>query len=119
MKDISTPFFTSITSGLVISRDNAVIIIRVIVYAMLICLFLIPYKIKMNLKQQAFFSLGISGFVFIVKLFLYLLNKLVDKSIEISSSSDEEPIESKDNRPENIPGPLWDRRFEYINGRNI
>ena len=119
MRDISTPFFTSVTSGFVFTKDKIVLIIRAIVYTMLICLFLIPYKLKLDLKQQAFFSLGISGFVLIVKLFLYLLNKLVDKSIEISSSSGEANAESQENRPANIPGPLWDRRFEYINGRSI
>ncbi|OHT12297.1 hypothetical protein TRFO_18002 [Tritrichomonas foetus] len=119
MFDISSTFFTTVTSGLVFSHNWKINIIRITVYLSLVAIFLIPYLIDLNQTGKIFFTLGISGFIFLIKFFLYLMNKLVDKSIEVSSSSANRKPLVNDDRPPSIPGPLWDRRFDYINGRGL
>lgn len=100
------------------------IVIRLIVYFIILAFFEIFYYLNISNEEEAndsddyvtiyFIASGIlTGFIFLIKFTLWILNIIIKFPIELSDS-----IDSKiEERPDNIPPDIWQLRDTVINSK--
>ena len=84
-------------SGLSFSCDFSVTIARVVVMALVVVSFTAVFFVD-TVKKKLIFAGCIAGFVFIFKLLLFILNRIVDRSVECYPEEEEtqEPANAKE-----------------------
>jgi len=101
-----------ILGGYCFSNNFVVTTIRTLVFLGLIATYYIAsYKNDWTVNSSLLFSGIISLFLFIVSLTLFILNKLLDRTFEISSDSFKEV--NNNGKPEEVSDRLWKTRMAY------
>ena len=117
MKAVPKRWLSSMFSGLALSGNFFIDLIRILTFSVLILAFLIPSFIKMETGICSMFAVILAAIVFIVKAVLVTMNVIVNHSQTVPVNSGQEELENtshidvnSDIAPENIPQELWDKR---------
>ena len=110
MQDVGIPWLTFLLSGFVLNKNCVVLLLRLLFYVLFIVVFIVPAVALPNIPEWVA-AAGVAIIVFVILFLLYILNLVVDKSIEVDKG---EEVVRTDQRPANIPRVLWDRRDYYV-----
>ena len=110
MSDVEIPWLTFLLSGFVLNKNCVILLLRLFFYVLFIVVFIVPAVALPNIPEWVA-AAGVAIIVFVILFLLYILNLVVDKSIEVHKG---EEVIRTDQRPAHIPRSLWDRRGYYL-----